>query len=925
MDVLVEREAEVAALHAAVAGAIDGTGSGSATVVVGPPGIGKSALLQTVAVAALRARGGELEQEYPYGVIRQLFEGALRRLSDDARAEVLSGPARPVAGLLLGEAGADSMGDAFALEHAFYWLTAHLAERAPLVLVIDDAHWSDLASLRVLLYLVRRIADLPVAVVIGARLVDDSRRPVIDRIISEAATVLEPAALSTTGVGQLVHRQLEKADDSFCAACHSASGGNPFLVSELIGAVQASGIDPVGSNAARVRSVGAQSVMRSVLLRLEGLSQEARAIARTLAVLGESLHPDMLAELAEVPLRVAPVAVAELSAAHIVEPDEPTRFIHSIVRDAVYGDVAPLERSRLHRGAATALAAIDATPDAVASHLLQTIPAADAWTVERLVAAAGGPTAAAAPEAVATYLDRALRESVPDLDRAPLHLAMGGALFQTGGDAVPALRRARELAPTVQLRLEATRALGSAYMSQQRIAEAWQVIDEAILEFADEPTFVYDLEIFSAQSVFIDVYPDALATLHSRIRAWRPDPAGMSGQDRSMLALQAWLSGCEASPSGETAALARAALSTGRLVHEDVWHVSFDIAVWALIMSGSYDEAMACLDVSIDSCLAAGRLLRAATLLPVRAELRRRLGQLTLAREDARFAFDVIPAEQIYAPLAAAVYAVVLMEMGDLDGAWQVLVDRGVDTSVPVGGFCDVLLFARGRLRIAHGNLAGGVEDLLAFGAFCERMERRSPGYFPWRSTAVGPLVQLGRHDEALALADQEFALAESTGVGEHRGRALTARGLAGPAGVDALTEAVAVLETTPAALDTAEALLSLGRALRREGKRDRAREELRTAADLATKAGAARIADAARDELTATGARPRRSAVTGVGALTPSESRVASLAARGLTNREIAHSLFVTPKTVETHLAGAYRKLGISGKGELSAVLAEG
>jgi DNA-binding CsgD family transcriptional regulator len=139
------------------------------------------------------------------------------------------------------------------------------------------------------------------------------------------------------------------------------------------------------------------------------------------------------------------------------------------------------------------------------------------------------------------------------------------------------------------------------------------------------------------------------------------------------------------------------------------------------------------------------------------------------------------------------------------------------------------------------------------------------------------------------------------------------------------VTDAVALLESSEFPVDAALAQLTLGRMLHRDGKRDAARTHLRGASDIAARIGAVAIADEAQALLVASGARPRRVAITGVHALTPSESRVASLAAKGLTNREIAHALYVTPKTIETHLAGAYRKLGITGKGELAAALAAG
>jgi DNA-binding NarL/FixJ family response regulator len=154
---------------------------------------------------------------------------------------------------------------------------------------------------------------------------------------------------------------------------------------------------------------------------------------------------------------------------------------------------------------------------------------------------------------------------------------------------------------------------------------------------------------------------------------------------------------------------------------------------------------------------------------------------------------------------------------------------------------------------------------------------------------------------------------------------ALRAAGLAegGKEGLALLREAVEVLSDSPAKLEQAKARTDLGAALRRGNRRSQAREQLRRAVELATICGAAPLAARAETELLGTGARPRRIALSGVESLTPSERRVAEMAVEGLTNREIAQTLFVTPKTVEVHLSSAYRKLGIASRSQLAGALA--
>jgi DNA-binding NarL/FixJ family response regulator len=926
-EALLEREGELSALRDAIERAK--RAEGSVVMITGTAGIGKTALLHAAEEEAidshlqvLVARAGELEQEFPYGVMRQLFEPRLRESGPRERAALLAGPAHP-AGALLGGELAGIPGDGSALDHAFYWLLANLAEQRPLVVAVDDGHWADVASLRALVYLARRRADLPVVVMIATRpLGDGPRRALVERLSAEARRTLEPAALSDEGVGTLIHRRLVAADDAFCHACRVASGGNPFLVGELISAVHASGLDPVDSNAGRVRSIGPRNVMRSVLLRLESLRPEATSVARALAVLGEAPRLPTVAGLSEVDERLTAVAVDELRLMDIVASDGPLRFVHSIVRAAVYDDLPAAERSLQHGQAARLLAAEDASTDAVAAHLLLTRPGTDRWTVESLVRAASTGMAMSAPETVAAYLERALLEAVPGVDRAALLMFLGGARFQTlAGGAVEPLSEALAASKDAPARMEAARALASALMTERRYHEAWELVERTIEELAECPDVAGEMELFSAMRLYADLQGAADAT--RRVARWQPDPAGATRLDRSMLVLKGWAAMIVAKPAAESARPARTALSTGTLVVDDTWYVTFDMAVWTLIASGCYDEALTHLEHAATSLRSMGRLLREATLLPICSELHRRCGRLQLAEEAARGAVEIIPHEQVYAPHSASALAIVLADQGQLSEARQTLSEHGYEQEIPDGGLADILWFARGRLRIAEGDLAGGIDDLLRYGEISEMARRRNPGYWPWRSTAAEALAQSGRREEAITLAGEELQLARRTGQRALEGPALLSLGVAhaGGQGIQLLTEAVDALADSPRVLDHTRAQLALGTALRLDGKRTQSRGPLRATLETATHIGARPIAERAHGELLASGARPRRTALRGIDALTPSERRVASLAAQGLTNRQIAQTLYVTAKTIEAHLRNTYDKLEIPGKAELARV----
>jgi DNA-binding CsgD family transcriptional regulator len=227
-------------------------------------------------------------------------------------------------------------------------------------------------------------------------------------------------------------------------------------------------------------------------------------------------------------------------------------------------------------------------------------------------------------------------------------------------------------------------------------------------------------------------------------------------------------------------------------------------------------------------------------------------------------------------------------------------------------------------VRIETGSPERGVEELRQVGETLRPVLFDNPSNVPWRSWAAEGLRLLDRNDEARVLAADELALARRWGDPHAIGASLRVLGLieGGKAGIGLLREAVEVLAGSEARLEYARALVDLGAALRRENRRTEARERLREGVDLPLRSGAFGLAGRANEEIAATGARPRKVLQTGLDALTTSERRVGQLAADGMTNKEIAQTLFVTIKTVEVYLSHAYRKLEISSRAQLQNAL---
>ncbi len=289
---LLERQRELTRLESLVAGLLERRGG--LVLIEGPAGIGKTVLLDVLVSRAtsagariLRARGGELERDDPFGVIAQLFGPPLP-------AEELGGlpvAAAAVVGVAEGAIAPPGEDAARTIHHGLYALCARLAAAAPLMIVVDDAHWADERSLRWLLFVARRLDRAPIAIVLAHR----PREPgaeegLVNRLaMQDAAVLVEPRPLSASATAELVRAELgDGAEDRFCAACERATGGNPFLLVALVAELHASGVNPTAESAEVALAVGPQSVARATLLRLSRAPAAATALARAIAVLEDA-------------------------------------------------------------------------------------------------------------------------------------------------------------------------------------------------------------------------------------------------------------------------------------------------------------------------------------------------------------------------------------------------------------------------------------------------------------------------------------------------------------------------------------------------------------------------------------------------------------------------------------------------------------
>jgi DNA-binding CsgD family transcriptional regulator/tetratricopeptide (TPR) repeat protein len=932
---LLERDAELAALAGLIAAVGDG---GRVVAIEGPPGIGKTALMtearalgQEAGLQALSARGSELERSFAYGVVRQLFEPFLASLPAEDRAESLASAAALAAPLFdPAHVVAESAGDSsLATLHGLYWLTANLAARRPLLLALDDLHWCDLPSLRWLAYLLTRMEGLGVLVVVGLRPEEQVDDPgLLAQILSDPlAAVIRPAPLSSEATTRFLRELLSPdAEDAFCAACHEETAGNPLLLRELAHAIADEGLALTDANVPRLRELEARAGSRAVSLRLSRLPPEATALAQAVAILGDDADPRHAAALADLDEQAAFEAAGALARVDVLRPQPPLGFVHPLIRAAVYDALAPLERERGHARAARLLANAGAEPERVAAHLLRTPPVAEAHVVVTLRDAARQAGGRGASEAAVAYLRRALAEPPPSPERAELLLDLGSAEAHVdGGAAVEHLRQAHELIEDRIPRAETALLLGRQLFLRGEESDA--VYTRALEELAGADA---ELErLLEAGLITNELFaPSIHSAARDRLARVGLSPHAQTRGGKLLLSLLAYHDARAGAPAAETVALARRALADGTLIRADALGGTFVPATTVLAMA-DLDEVLAVYEQALAEAHRRGSTFAFGAVKVFRAQTMLWRGDLGEAEADAR---DALVAARAWARSprisghAAAFLADALMEQGRLDDAAAALADAGFGESLPESARLLYLRDSSARLRILRGDLPGGLAEMLDAGRRFESVGSRNPAFIAWRSPAALALHRLGEQGEARRLVGEELELARAWGAPRALGAALRAAGLieGDERGLALLEEAVHALSESPAKLEHAKARTELGAALRRANRRIEAREHLRHAVELATICGATGLAARAEGELLATGARPRRIALSGVDSLTPSERRVAEIAAAGPTNREIAQALFVTQRTVEVHLTSIYRKLGISSRSQLAAALAD-
>jgi DNA-binding CsgD family transcriptional regulator len=916
-----ERELDV------ISGVLDeaAAGAGRAVVVEGPAGIGKTSLLQLATDAARArgfavagARGSELERAYAWGVVRQLLEPRLRGMPGEARGRALAGAAALAAPVVLPD-GVSPPGDAdpsFGVLHGLYWLVAGLAAGRPQLLVVDDLHWADGASVRFMEFLVNRIDAVP-ALLLAAQ------RPGAGGALRGApvASSIELSPLSSEATAAVVAEHSgESVSASFAHACHDATGGNPLLVHRLAGGLRERGICGAGDgDAEAVRRLGPYAVAGAVGAALARLGDGPVRLAHAVAVL-ETAPLAKAARLAGVGPEQASAFGEQLVRAGILRDVRPLEFEHGLVRDAVLSGLTAGERARLHAEAARMLGEAGAAPEAIAVHLLHAEPSGDEVVAGLLAEAGRRALASGALTEAAAALARAVAEPPPPAARSGLLLDLGRAEHGLGRpEALDRVLAAYNAALDEVERAEA--ALGLMWATGpggHDPNEMVAMIDEALRGVVGRHSEL-ELRLESARLLTSFMAPALFEQALGQAERFAQLQGRTVGECELLLqvAVQRFLLGRSAA---EVAEPVERAVADAQLVAaigpDSAW---LTLTIGQLFKTDRLDVAGRTVAIALAEARRRGSAPGFAGASAWRAWIALRTGAAAEAEADARAAYEA-PSGTAWAHVIASCCLVdVLVERAELVEAQAIITASRAEDAI--GG--ELLLSTSSNLRVARGDLDGALAD--------QREARRlrgeglaaDPDFDGWLRMAR--LLQ-ATGDEPSAVREAEAALtwARTWGTPGYLGQALTVSGLVrgGDEGMTQLHEAVAELERSPARREFARSLVELGAALRRRGERKAARDPLRRALDLATAGGLVATAQRAREELRITGAKIRRPESSGLESLTPSERRIVELATGGASNPEIAQALFVTVKTVEMHLGNAYRKLGINSRRDLAVLL---
>ena len=886
-------------------------GDGAVLGLVGEAGLGKTTLLarsvrraEALGFRAGSARGESAESTLPYGLLQQ----AATSLGDPRRFEGLaaSSPVEPNA-------------------RRFYATSKWLEERStePLLLAIDDLHWADPDSLALIGFLCRRLAGLRVAIIVTLRPWPAQAADLLGALSAGGPARLESlVSLSERACAQILEERLGAAPEAaIVQRAWSLCAGNPLLLEQVADAMTEGLQIPQGSSA--------ELRKRFLLKRFTGVTAQALRYAQAASVFGPDFRLSVVAGVAELTNGQADAALTALSASGLLGAGGPGwgRFRHPLLCQALYDDIAPALRAGLHARAFEALLAVDVAAGECAPHAVRAGLVGDQRAVEVLAAAGRDALRAGATATGRAHLTAAVE--VAGSGAAPDLLLSVAQARMADGD----LTGAAELG---------TRVLATAGVARGTAVQAHWELGRAAMFAGQDARGEEHFQAAAEVAALSDPDLAAQVLLDGAMMRWmaRGPRASMAAAQRARELARSARTRAEAAAVWAQAALMEAdpagleALdSVGRLPAPTATEPLPDFLIsggpqlaflFAAKIVERFEAALHAFGVSHSGAERAGSPLAIGLCLVTHADTLTRLGRLAEALELLERAGRLADFSVLVAPWAAIGRAHVLLELGHPEESK--LQCAGVEALL--GAFPDRFPLLRlwlwrvlADLEFTEGDVEGACERLGRLEALARASAIIEPCIVPWHGLAVRAYLASGRIEEIARLADELDRITAQLPCRWPRAVAAHARALvaehSGDRGAarEHFEAGLAHLAAVPMPLAQAELDIAFGGFLRRGGERREARQRLHRARDVARAAGAGRCLIAAETELSAVGGRESGPSAP---ALTAQEQRVAALAAVGLSNKQLAARLNITPKTVSNHLEHIYHKLGIHSRREL-------
>jgi DNA-binding CsgD family transcriptional regulator len=901
-------------------------GNGSITILTGPVAVGKTTTLHSFADNAkqsgalvLSATASRSERALPFGVVEQLYgpwmsQSAAEHIANVRHSVALTDSSKEL------EARVGPRATPQVEPHIVHSLCAaplSLAESAPLVISIDDAHYADAQSLECLLYLVRRLKSSRIMIV-G----NECARPHASRPLLLAELMRQPfyyclqlAPLSVHDVFRLLTDELgAEVPREFAASCHLLSGGNPLLVRALLNDNRAV-LHSIGdSEASQPVLAGAfRQAVVDLLYRDEPPTQQ---VAQAVAVLGGPTSATLLDRLLGLETGLAGVVVEALHGSGLFESGH---FRHPEMCRAVLDSMSADERAELHGRVARLLYHDGAPVTEVARHLLLAGIQADPWVTRVLREAAQQALDGDQPMLAVECLRRAHQSCVDERQRAVVKVKLMAAEWRI--NPAIAARRLPELITALHDGLlqgrHAVTPIGF-LLWYGNVDDALDAVERLNGAYPTDPDAVDALN--TTMLWFSYSYP-ALADRMTELKTGiQQSPCGGAGPQPHAAAAMAAVFG--RGSRDEVVASAEQVLQRFRLAGGTL--IPIVAAVEALVCADELEQALRWCVTRLEEAAARRFPAWQAVFAAIRAGIAVRQGDLSVADHFSDLALTHICPRSwgVAVGVALASRLIVATEMGRFDDAARLL-----EVPVPKAMFQTLFglryLTARGRYYLATNRPHAALGDFEACGELLARWRLELPAIAPWRTDAAAALISLGAAERARELLRAQLELASEPS----RIRGVALRLLAAISKPERrprlLREAADILSACGARLELARTLADLGQAQRELKDFHHARTTLAQALNMARECRADMLV---RRLVLAVGTgdvdKANGNNAHVLDALTDAERRVAILAARGHTNREIAKRLFITVSTVEQHLTKTYRKLNVDRRADLPTAI---